>query len=197
MNIELFKTTEEPKEESCESSEELYFLWYLRELKNLGYIKGFRRAETYTLSEVVSKKYIKPMKKIEDKYLNQTLVRSHVFTPDYVIWWEKESVGVLATDLEDIFDYHKTAFICQREHREFFSIVEIKGGYDKNNMERLAKVNIKWLHSKRGIFVNLCKVPKVFEKTFTPTRYLLTNKTMKERNLKYNPRSLEDFIDQL
>jgi hypothetical protein len=190
-------TGQEATQSDTDSKEELYFLWYLQELKDQGFIKAFKRSKTYTLSNTVSKRFIQPMKKVEDKIKMQTVLREHAYTPDYTIWWEVESVGVLCTDLEDVFDRHKTKFICQREGDQYYSTIEVKGTYDQNNNARITGISMKWLMSKLGIFVTLVKVPTIFEQTFTPERYLLTDKTLKPRRLKYDPKTISEYVDTL
>jgi hypothetical protein len=65
--------------------------------------------------------------------------------------------------------------------------------FDQNNMERLFKVNQKWMWQKHGIFVNLIKPQELFQKTFTPAEYLRTP-TGKPRKLNFKPRNLFDFL---
>ena len=194
---DIFKVGTTPTDEEVDSKEEMYFVWYLEELKDLGYIKDFRRSRTYQLGLPVTKKYIQPMMRVEDKIKEQSISKGHSYTPDYIIWWEVESVGVLCTDLEDIFDKHKTKFICQREGDQYYSTIEVKGTYDQNNNARITGISMKWLMSKLGIFVSMVKVPTIFEQTFTPHRYHLTDKTMKPRKISWVTKTIDQYVDEI
>jgi len=64
-------------------------------------------------------------------------------------------------------------------------------------MTRLAKINIKWVWDKYGVFVNIIIPEKHFDKTFTPKRFLTTDKSGKPRKIKYkNIKSLKQFIEK-
>jgi hypothetical protein len=60
---------------------------------------------------------------------------------------------------------------------------------------RRFKVIQKVIYSILGIYVNLFEVPKIFEQTFTPRRFMFCDKKVSQpRRLKYEPRSLSDFV---
>lgn len=187
----------EVSQRDLDSKEELYFYWYLMELKRKGFIKDFKKSKTYQLSKPLGKRYIQPMKKVDDKIKTQIIWREHVYTPDFTIWWEKESVGVLATNLLDQFERHTCNFICQEFDGEYFSEIEVKPIFDQNNMTRLAKINIKWLYESHSIYTNVVKVPNIFEKTFTPERYLLTDKSMKPRKINFQVKTIDEYVDEI
>jgi len=65
--------------------------------------------------------------------------------------------------------------------------------WDQNNMERLFKVNQKWMWQKHGVYVNLVKPQDLFQRTFTPKEYLRTP-SGKPRKLNWKPKSLFDFL---
>jgi hypothetical protein len=89
-----------------------------------------------------------------------------------------------------------TPFICSDD--EMISIVETKGTFDMGNMTRLANNNIKFVYEKYQVYINMIKVPTIFDKTFTPDRYLMTDKTFQSRKIKYkNVRTLREFIESI
>ena len=64
-------------------------------------------------------------------------------------------------------------------------------------MTRLAKINFKWVWEKYGIFINLFVPPKHFDKSFTPKKYMTTDKSHKPRKINYNNIILlPDYIKQ-
>jgi len=181
-----------------DSKEELYFSWYLNQLRNQGYIDSWDKFENvndpYPLTEGLVWDYVKPMKRVEDKQLEQVILAPSSYTPDFKIWWNPKARGIFVTDL-NIGSTEKiaTPFISQ----DSISIIETKGNHDNNNMTRLAINNIKFVYQKFGVFINMVKVPTIFKNTFTPDRYLLTDKTLKPRTLHYGPRTLSEFTNKI
>jgi hypothetical protein len=180
-----------------DSKEELHFSWYLETLKQWNYINHWYKCEdSYQLTYDVYIEYLKPMKRVADKVMKQTLLKGRSYTPDFVIDWNQQAINKLATELKiDCLHYNKitTPFISQAN----ISFVEVKGTFDNNNMTRLANNNIKDVYAKYGDYINLIKVPNIFKKTFTPERYLLTDKSLKPRKVNWDVRSIKEFINSL
>jgi hypothetical protein len=180
-----------------DSKEELYFSWYLEQLKASKYINGWERNETsYNLFGGLVHSYIKPMKKVEDKVLTQTILHPSSYTPDFVIYWEPKAIGIFVSKQGKTEGKILTPFICSDD--EMISIVETKGIFDMGNMTRLANNNIKFVYEKYKVYINMIKVPTIFDKTFTPDRFLMTDKTFQPRKLKYkNVRTIREFIESV
>lgn len=180
--------------EKFDSNEELYFSWYLDELKKAGYIVRWERNDiSFQLTTGLIWDYIKPMKRVADKELTQTLFAPSKYTPDFNIYWEEKAEGIFVTDIGNKVSNKKieTPFISNYG----LTIVETKGDWDQNNMTRLATNNIKMVWELHEQYVQLIKIPSFFGKTFTPSRYLFTDKTMKPRKMKYkNVRTISQFI---
>ena len=176
-----------------DSKEELYFSWYLEVLRNWNFIEWWNKNEkSYQLTHDVAITHIKEMKRVPDKVLTQILLPGRVYTPDFLIKWTDQAEGIFTQELKDGKKI-KTPFISQGG----FSMVETKGNADYKNMTRLAICNIKDTYHKHKIFVSLIKVPLVFKQTFTPERYLLTDKSLKPRTIKYATRTIKDFINSI
>lgn len=174
--------------EKLDSDEELYFYWWLSELKENGYIDEFiLQPEPFTLSVKMKMTYFKPMKRVEDKELSYNLINGHIYTTDARIVWNKKAENVfykdLTTELGKYDSYKDAIFIAT----ESISYVEVKPKFDFKNMTRLAKTNIKWVWDKYGIFVNLVIPERLFKLTFTPDRFLTGNKSNRLRKINYKP----------
>jgi len=187
-----------------DSSEEMYMDWWLQELKDLGFIKEIiHQPEPYKLSDQLSVDYYEPYKKRDGgKLVSEEMLPGHIYTPDVKVVWNPRAIGVVTLTLKsDIRKKKNRSFqtiISQLDEAtgDFFSIIEVKPSFDQNNMTRLAKINIKWVWEKHGDFVNIIIPEKHFDKTFTPKRFLLTNKSMKPRNIKYkNVITLQEFLE--
>jgi len=180
-----------------DSKEELYFSWYLEMLKARGYVNRWEKTEVaYHLTHGLEHEYIKPMKRVDDKVLKQTILSPSLYTPDFIIYWNPKAIGIFVSKLRGTKEKIETVFICQDD--EMISIVETKADFDRNNMSRLAVNNIKFVYEKYQVYINMVKLPGLFNKTFTPDRYLMTDKTFKPRSLNYkNVRTLSEFIKSL
>lgn len=180
-----------------DSKEELYFSWWLDQLKAKGYVNRWERNEaSWSLTKGLKHTYIKPMKRVENKVMEQTILAPSEYTPDFTIYWEPKAIGIFVSELFNTVGKIETPFICQLP--ELISIVETKADFDRNNMSRLAMNNIKFVYENYQVYINMTKLPSLFNKTFTPDRYLMTDRTFKPRKLKYkNVRTLREFINTL
>lgn len=176
-----------------DSAEEKYFSWYLDELKDTGYIENYEaQPESYVLSEPAFYNHAKQLK-TKTKLIVKKLIREHIYTADFRIVWAEKARGLFFNKLIDPIDLSKVPFVSN-----YYSVstVEIKPAFDQNNMTRLFAINQKWMYQKQGVYVQKIVPVKLFEKTFTPKKYLTTDKSGKPRKLKYKPTSLEEFLCQ-
>jgi len=174
-----------------DSDEEWYFSFYLDELYEAGYISEYELyPDSYILSDAVFYEYEKQLK-TKTKMIVKKLMREHIYSPDFRIIWADKARGVFFDSIYGQTNLLKVPFITISDN---ISIVEIKPVFDQNNMTRLFITNQKWMYHKLGIYVQKIVPVKLFEQTFTPKRYLLTDKSGKPRKLKYQPRSLETFV---
>lgn len=179
--------------DNFDSKEELYFSWYLEVLRNWNFIEKWEKVkEPYILTNGLYIKYTKPMKRVEDKIIEQKLLSSRVYTPDFIIKWTDQADKVFAQELKN-GEKIVTPFISQQG----VSVIEVKGGFDNNNMTRLAVNNIKDVYEKYGEYVTMVKIPLLFKQTFTPERYLLTDKSFKPRTIKYATRTIKAFVNSV
>jgi hypothetical protein len=197
-----------------DSHEEQYMDWWLQELKALGYIKEIIHQPTaYPLSSQVNVDYFEPYKKKEGgKLVSEEILPPHVYTPDVKVIWDESAIGLFATPLHSEARKKKNrsfqTIICQdvevtetgkgaEVKFHYYSIIEVKPSFDQNNMTRLAKINIKWVWEKHGDFVNIIIPEQHFHKTFTPQKFLFTNKSGQPRKIKYkNIVTLKEFLSK-
>lgn len=179
-----------------DSDEEMYFYWWLEELQEAGYIKKIvHHPMPYKLSDPVIGVYEKQLKtKVKNE--SEELMKGHIYTPDFLIIWNEKARGV--------FYEHQCSYNRRKEKNSLkyligntATVIEVKPLFDQNNMSRLFKINQKWVYDKHGVFVNMVVPEKWFNKTFTPNRFLTTNKSGKARKIKYkNVISLKDFVGE-
>jgi hypothetical protein len=190
------------KEIQFDSDEEMYFYWWLEELRQAGYIKEIiRDVEPFDLSSRLSITYTVKTQlktKIKEKEKDITILHPHIYTADFkVIWADKalhklhEPIFVVGSNINILF-YSNVVF--PDPNGIVFSFFEVKPTYDQNNMTRLFTVNQKWVWDKFAVFINKVIPEKLFSDTFTPMRYLTTNKSGKLRKIKFKVRTLEEYL---
>jgi len=186
-----------------DSNEEMYMDWWLQELKELGFIKEItHQPKAYQLSDQLNSEYFEPYKKkAGGKVASEEMLPGHIYTPDVKVIWHPRAIGLFTLGLKsDVRKKKSRSFqtiISQLDETtgEFYSIIEVKPSFDQNNMTRLAKINIKWVWDKHGDFVNIIIPEKHFDKSFTPKKYLFTNKSNKPRKIKYkNVITINEFL---
>lgn len=196
--------TTKKKNDSSEfdSRDEIYFSWYLEELKQAGYINGYvRDVAGFQLSDTVKFSWIKEMK-TKEKEQSYTLLHGHVYTPDFVVFWNEKARGVFFVEQGYKAEAReKCMFLAQKYNNKLCSYIEIKPSFDMQNMTRLFSVNQKWVYDKYKVFIQ--KITPAsrdakcwFAKTFTPKRFLTTDKSDKLRTIKFNVTTLEEFVNK-
>ena len=187
------KTKGEYRGVPWESEDELWFLFWAFELHNKGIIETIERAPSFSLTEGLDHEFVIKNSKGKEVTKRQIILRPSHYTPEFLIQWEqpqyKRFVWVRSATKCDLpLVAHMDGFLIQ-------TYIEVKPDFDRNNMTRLFKNNQKFMWDKHKIFVNLVKVKELFEKTFTPSKFLKT-KTGKDRKLSYKPITIEQYLDE-
>jgi hypothetical protein len=134
------------------------------------------------------------------------MLRGSSYKADFSIHWDisaKDIFFTLADDFDAVLDGN-TPFIAYGADLE--SLVDVKSPFKgKNCSDATFSLNRKIVFQKYGIFVNKAilmpnkKIKKpgeyIFARTFTPTRYRFTNKTLQSRSIKnWEVIDLKEFL---
>jgi hypothetical protein len=181
-----------------QSNEELYFHQWLLELQDRKIISNIEKPASLVLSEAV------PIK-IGNKEVN--LLNEHIYTGDFEFYVDIKFIK-LFENMESIltspFSKKALKLFCKEVFGEVINnqyspnhkcFVEVKGGFNNNNMLRIFSLNQKWIYQRYGIYYNLVKVPKIFEKTFTPEAYLKTA-TGKDRKINFKVKLIDEYLNE-
>jgi hypothetical protein len=180
---------------AIDSQEEIMAIMYFEELIDAGYVEKLERAQTYPLSQRFENCYnqvveMKTKAKVVQK--KQVLLEEHVYTPEFTVRWLNAGATLFVNRLVDL----NTKKLNRPFIGTFNTLIEVKPGFDQNNMTRLFKINQKWMWEKYQLYVNLIQPHKLFEETFTPKAYL-TTPTGKQRVIHWKVRTLKEYVNSL
>lgn len=190
--------------------EELYFSYYLDELKEQGLIESYEyEPESFLLSDEITFNYVKTtVLKTKTKVENKTkaLLHKHSYTPDFKI--KPTSLGTV----KNIFDWCFSAlpiFITSGSIGEqHYSWIDVKGAHvGKLSTSITFPLNQKWTYQKYGIYVQKIKPFDLFKQTFMPKRvieemkykrdYIKKGKLLSKKGdskLDYKPKNIEEWL---
>ncbi len=193
---------------------EQYFLWYLNELKEAGYIKFFSRESFPILvtDDVKNKRYdfsLKNTVRVEE----YNLFRKNTYTYDYLIIWDKKAKEIFYNLLDDnpirIYCPFYACVDKKGEHVSFCDVKPPSGAmiFGNNTTSYTFPILQKIIYTVYGIYVNKSiPIPlmskgaiksgnktALFNTTFVPKRYLLTDGGMQGREIKFKKQSLKNM----
>ena len=164
----------------CDSNEERYFLMWAVELHKYGYISSIDRATSYTLADKVAVPLQKPTK-TGFKQLSQHLLHDKVYTPDFDVIFTEKGMKLFVDIIGDGNKLTKPLLTTSDMGNNV--IIEVKPKFNQNGKTDVFAICQKWLYQKHGIIANKVIPQDLFAETFTPTDYLLTDKSGKPRKL--------------
>lgn len=184
------KNKNEPKLEyegfPLDSIGELHFLFWCEELKEKGFIKEIKRGKSYLLCDGLINSYLVQLK-TKAKSMTQTIMMPHSYTSDFIIEWTEKGKEIFCNQFGEKWEKY---FLCDKN---LSSNIEAKPSFDQNNMERLAKINIKFVWDKYKDFIQIVKNEDLFKQTFVPTK-LITTKHGKNRKFKFKVKTINEYL---
>lgn len=184
-----------------DSKEEEYFIWYLEELMEADYIKAWGRPEKITLTENMLVWYAKPMKKGPDKPVSRVLFQDVQYTPDFEVVWTEKARGIFfaTPGTHPTTAAGRPSIFTVMEQSPSTSYLEIKGGFIQHSQSLHYSILSKWTYAATGKYVQRVQVSNkassIFDKTFCPDRFRLTDVTAKPRAMGFRPKTLRQFVD--
>ena len=138
------------------------------------------------------------------KPVEKTLIREASYTPDFHVTW------MLTHPMVERITANLYAPITTPRpmYRQVFgsSLFEVKpimfGRDGRGNAQKaISQVYRKWLYQRHGLFAQLVMIGATdkgwFAETFTPRRFLLTDRTRQPRKLNYPIRTLNEWLNTL
>jgi len=203
--------------ERFDSLEEWYFSWYLEELVEAGYVKDFTYpGRTFELYKGQKLPFYKVLK-TKTKDITRELIRGVTYTPDFLVYWQPKAEGVLHLT----WDYKisrpldircaEVPFVAVPDRAEnqngveilqsdyLITHVDIKPNIHPKFAARSSSlisfpIKQKWVMAKYHQFVQHVIAETLFKGTFTPDRYLRTDADRMDRTIKWEPKSIDQFL---
>ena len=165
------------------SDEEFFYLCWLSELCNAGYVDNvWYEYTTFELYGGYEKLYEECLKtKVNHKC--ERLIKPTVYTPDFKVEWTEKAEGVFYYDYVDKARLTSNNKPLYHLGSRLVSHVEIKPVHNQNNMTSYAQLKINWLFATQGVYVNMFKIPTMFGLNFYPGEYLVTDVKRSPRNV--------------
>ena len=165
------------------SDEEFFYLCWLSELCNAGYVDNvWYEYTTFELYGGYEKLYEERLKtKVNHKC--ERLIKPTVYTPDFRVEWTEKAEGVFYYDYVDKARLTSNNKPLYHLGSRLVSHVEIKPVHNQNNMTSYAQLKINWLFATQGVYVNMFKIPAMFGLNFYPGEYLVTDVKRSPRNV--------------
>jgi hypothetical protein len=194
--------------EGRDSLQEVYFEWWLEELINSGFVIRYERSSRYKLIDSVfsDKLSFKPIKKdpIRHLIIQREFLKSWTYEPDYDVYWSEKSYNFLFQNIDflNLVNF-KTLFYAKRVNNEWLTVIDIKPkSFRGGSMSSSVKFPLiqKMMYLIHDVYVHKISpldLGGLFDKTFTPRRYLFQDRRMVNRKIsKWVPRKIETFIKE-
>jgi len=190
-----------------DSEPEMFVLDWLFELQDRGFIHSIQRGREMQLGLGLVHGYRKVTvmkRKTKEEQIIQTILDPHYYTPDFVVQWFPKALDIHIVSsvaqisyerLDGLFVSHPN--VKQDVGQLYGTFIEVKPDHDYQDNTRRFIVNQKWMWDCRKVFINLVKPFKLYKSTFTPQAYLHTRKKKTEREIKWNIRTVDQYLESL
>jgi hypothetical protein len=195
---------------------ELYFEWYLNDLKEAGFIRSFKReAFPILITEKATKKrYDFKAKTKAPKIEDFTLFNQNTYTFDYLIVWEKHAHELFYNLIEtEIVRVWCPFYAMEDKDGNHVSFIDVKPpagamSFGNNTTGYTFPIIQKMIYAVYGIYISKAiPVPLVkkgeiksgnkqalFSTTFVPKRYMFTDAGGQARKISYRKQSLQQYV---
>lgn len=193
------------------NNEELFFSYYLDELKENGLIERYEyEPETFELSPEVTFNYVKTTQlkaKVKTENKTKALLHKHNYTPDFKII--PTSWGYMSNIFEDSLQEFPI-FVTSKVKDKYYSYIDIKGQHaGKLSTAVTFPLNQKWMYDKHSIYVQKIKPFDLFKETFMPKLVIEEMKYKRDywkkgkllgkkgdSRLDYKPLTIKEWLDK-
>lgn len=184
------KIVDKQTQQEYDSQQEMYFSWWLQELKDNGYIKRWNKSSIkFSLSLPIKVYDVEQCK-------NYSLLQGHVYTADFDIIFEDKARGIFFNHIGNVKPKN---LIIKNTGNSNLCVIEIKAtgrGVTKLRSHITFPINQKWVYHRYNVYVNEIEITNLFYYTFTPFRYLYTDTGRQKRKIHFPVFTLEEYLEQ-
>lgn len=196
------KTTYKYDDVKYDSKEEIYFAWYLDELKEKGYVNSWHyHPKQFDLTMGFYYYTTEQKKRGGEKTTAYTLAQPQTYTPDFMIQWDRTGAvtfgkhlfdrsshiyGALGHELKHFFWYQYTPY-------SYTTYIDVKPSFNKRDsdaaifsLKRALMLQMHHIHVQKVI------IDDCFAKTFTPERFLRCDKSDRKRTINFEIKHLQN-----
>lgn len=195
------------------SKEELYFSYYLEELKDAGFVKKWGyESDTFKLSDSISLPYCTNSRKgILTK--EEHILRESSITADFTIYWnldKAKNIFILDSKTPINVKVKLIPFRMGMLSERDVSYVEVKASNEIRTSSSISfPYKQKWVYDKYGVYIQKIKPfhptkksDILFQNTFTPMNVIeqevykvkCSGGNVGDSKLKYPVRTLQDYL---
>lgn len=188
-----------------DSKEEAYFDWWAKELLEAGLLKNIYLPEQIVIDDAVRLHYRKLVRK-KPTWKTKNLLNEIKYTADRLLEWSDEAKGLLfkqnfVNENDDVIvpltENHDAYFYAFKYGESYWSVIDIKpprvGPHNTSGITFPIKQHMMLrktgIHVQKTVLYPSGKVKAtkshLFNATFTPKRFLLTDKSGKPRSIKF------------
>ena len=196
------------------SNEEKYFSWYLDELLIAGYVKRWKyQPKPFVFTDPVRYNYPKVLK-TKVNIESREFLKGYSYTADFLIVWNTDISNdfyqIINQELNLDIKLGTKPFVAwiAPVSRNVISVIDVKGTYSQNDAYSRFSKDQKLVWHFHGVYVQkIIPVPYVnkkgkvvqpsalFHATFTPEKFLFTEKKGDRKKLRFNVRTLSEYIE--
>lgn len=171
-------------EQQFDSEQEIYFYYWLNDLKDKGLVIDFiYEPDPFLLCNEAYVKWNKQLK-TKTKEHNNKIIHDLKYTIDFEIEWSDKTDGILTYADDGIYTSSPRNLMYRDSNNK--SYIEVKPSFNYQNMNRHVKVKIAWVYAKYNKYIQIITPNKLFQETFYPERYKYTLSGKSLRRSKVN-----------
>lgn len=183
------------------SNEEVYFSWYLDELIKYGYVSWYKyESRKFKLLDEVKGTWDRKLKNGKVVATELHLLQDVEYTPDFEICFTEKALGIFCTGIPSRNRPYFVGVEVDPILNEYIVLVDVKGKSFINATSSISfSFTQKLMWDKLKIYVQKVVPQSLFNKTFTPSRYLYTDGGGAFRNSKTmkNVVNIKDYVKKI
>ena len=154
-----------------DSKEEVEFVMWLEEAKNIGFVQHYKY-QPVEIQAIPRKTYRESIQlKTKVKTIDKFLLHPLTYTPDFEIIFDEYFFKCFDSGIIRVLNLRKMSFPDMDDLIDTNSLIiyaDVKGEYNLKNHHRIFSLTQKIVYDKTGYFINMIIPEKFFKKVWVP-----------------------------